>query len=237
MTSDASRIRVLIATTLGPVEVENLEELPADLGLSVACIAGTNETAGISQLYRSFVAKGTGVIAERYGHESFRIDVSSQIDEGKSWQLGVFIVHAAHHAHRLARKPDEAGVVVLAPGQVNRGQSVVSVGFLPEKIAAALQRLKAEAAAGRRLIVAWPKGNESHVDAEVRAMLVALGADMLEVDSVQPVLATLGLVVQAATAKQSFRAQSPFRGLEVFGEEHREFFFGRGRAREEALYR
>lgn len=79
MERGASRIRVLIATTEGPVEVESLLDEDAALGRSVVCLSGSTETAGIDRDH-AFVARGTGLIARLYGHGCFRLDVSGRVD-------------------------------------------------------------------------------------------------------------------------------------------------------------
>jgi hypothetical protein len=199
-------VRVLIATTQGPVAVENLEELPAALGLSVACIGGSDDKVPIQ--YQSFVDKGTGVITEHFGHDSFRMDLSSRIDDGKSWQLGVYIAHALHHGGRLACKSDEATAVVLATGQVKRDRSVDSVGFLPDKLRQSFERLEAEATAKRQIVVVWPKADGAGADDGARTTLRQLGAKLLEVEDVRPVLKTLGLAIEAADPPPDLPAQA-----------------------------
>jgi hypothetical protein len=76
---------------------------------------------------------------------------------GFSWQLGVFLAHALEASGRLAKKDDEAGTVILTTGEVGRGALQVNgVGYVDRKIEKAFDRLRREAAAGRRVITFWP---------------------------------------------------------------------------------
>jgi hypothetical protein len=60
--------------------------------------------APISDSYQRFVAAGSGIIEERFGHRSWRLNLSSSIDAGESWQLGAFVAHELNNAGRLAEK-------------------------------------------------------------------------------------------------------------------------------------
>ena len=84
MSFTAGKIRVLIATTNGPVEVQLLTEEDAAIGRCVACIGGTTETADIASAYHAFVVRPTGIIEGRFGHSCYRLDVSGRIDAGSS---------------------------------------------------------------------------------------------------------------------------------------------------------
>src|SRR5215470_13343693 len=112
----AGKIRVLIATTNGPVEVLLLTEEDAAVGRCVACIGGTTETADIAAAYHAFVVRPTGVIESRFGHSCWRLDVSGRIDAGASWQLGILAAHALYAAGRLAEENDQAEGVLWATG-------------------------------------------------------------------------------------------------------------------------
>ena len=70
MTND--RVRVLIATTQGPVEIEAIIDLEAG-GIVVVALGSTAQViSGLMTSYRAFVAKGSGVIARSFGHDAFR---------------------------------------------------------------------------------------------------------------------------------------------------------------------
>src|ERR1700753_3330815 len=112
----AGKLRVLIATTNGPVEVLLLTEEDAAIGRCVACIGGTTETADIAAAYHAFVVRPTGIIESPFRHACYRIDVSGRIDAGSSWQLGVLAAHALHAAGRLAGERDAHDGVLWVTG-------------------------------------------------------------------------------------------------------------------------
>jgi tetratricopeptide (TPR) repeat protein len=238
-----SKTKVWIATTAGPVEIESIHDETPDLGGSVACVAGGTTTAGFDHDYRAFVAPRTGIIARLFGNDCFRLDVSNQIDTGSSWQLPVLLAHALHSTGHLAHKDEHAAAVLAATGTVRVvDQSIVAVGFVNEKLRLSLDVLRHEKALGRKLIVVWPRANGTDVDDALREALLALDASILEPDQVTSLLSALQMPVRTRATRPLPSAQpvwqgSPFRGLRPFELEHRRVFFGRGRAREEALAR
>ena len=188
------RIRVLVATTEGPVEIESLVAEDAILARSVVCIAGSTETAGIDREYHAFVDRGTGLIARLYGHDRFRLDVSGRVDAGSSWQLGVFIAHALHATGRLAHKGEEAGTVVLATGRVQPlDEAVLEVGHVDHKLRRAFERLQVEAINKSDILVVWPKANSLAVGEETRGLLRSFGTKVIEINSLGSLREALGL--------------------------------------------
>jgi hypothetical protein len=75
------KLRVLIPTTNGPVEVLLLTEEDAAIGRCVARIGGTTETADIAAAYHAFVVRPTRVIETLFGHPCYRLDVSGRRGE------------------------------------------------------------------------------------------------------------------------------------------------------------
>src|SRR6266436_10092375 len=135
----ARKLRVLIPTTSGAVEVLLLTEEDAAIGRSVACIGGTTETADIAAAYHAFVVRPTGVIERLFGHSCYRLDVSGRIDAGSSWQLGVLAAHALCATGRLAQEKDAADGVIWATGSVRTVDLTVgSVSHVHEKLANSL---------------------------------------------------------------------------------------------------
>jgi formylglycine-generating enzyme required for sulfatase activity len=209
----SNTVRVLIATTTGPVELLLLTEEDAAIGRSVACIGGTTETADIDPAYHSFVARPTGIVERLFGHGCYRIDVSGRIDAGSSWQLAVLAGHALAAAGRLAQEGDTADSILWATGSVRPVDLTVgAVGHVPEKFARSLDRLTEEAGAGRRVIVVIPAANAVDVGAELRAELDAHGIEILEVDAVQPLWNRLALspsAVQPTAEPSGLVAKAP----------------------------
>lgn len=177
----AGKLRILIPTTNGPAEVLLLTEEDQVIGRSVACIGGTTETADIAAAYHAFVARPTGVIERLFGHPCYRLDVSSRIDAGSSWQLGVLAAHALHAVGRLAQEEDVADGIVWATGSVRTVDLTVGgVSHVEQKLASSIERLKREANSGRAVLVAIPAQNAEALTPDVRADLDACGIAVSE---------------------------------------------------------
>ncbi len=153
-----SGVRVFIATTTGPSEIQRV--LPEDPEVrSVICLNGTATALPISGAYDAFVRRPTGVIARHYGHPVYRLDVSHAITSGHSWQLGVFLAHALLAEGRLGRRG--APEAYLTTGTVSHELEVGAVSNVVDKLEQArplLQRLKGE---GVRTTVVLPAANAS----------------------------------------------------------------------------
>ena len=232
-----TQVRVSIATTAGSIAVERI----APLALRKSKIftwRGTAPLAAISGSYDEFVAKRVARILPSTHAGSFRIDLSGEIDTGDSWQLAVLTAHALHGAERLAgRDEDGADTLLFATGTVDFEMSAGEVGYVEDKLRLLLRdsRLHDALQGGRRVIVALPEANRADGRDE-QAELRAMGAEVLVVGQVEDLLKALDLTVRPrGAAPEDAWEGSPFRGLEVFDVRHRKIFWGRGRAREEAL--
>jgi len=238
---DTSNVCVLIGTTDGPVSLLRLVQEKPVVRRSDVYIGSSTERAGIGRAYNSFVSSKTGLIERIFGNGAYRINVSDRIDAGSSWQLGFFLAHALKAGDRLAGG-DQAGheTVVWTTGTVRSDDlSVGEIGYLAKKLTLSLERLAAEAKGGKRVLVAYPAVNATEVDTELRRSIQSTGASIIEVDSVRQLLRELGLppITWEVAAADRVWQGTPFRNLEPFESRHREIFFGRGRAREEALER
>ena len=202
MSFGAGKLRVLIATTNGPVEVQLLTEEDAAIGRCVACIGGTTETADIASAYHAFVVRPTGVIEARFGHSCYRLDVSGRIDAGSSWQLGVLAAHALLAAGRLAQENDVADGVLWATGSVRPVDLTVgAVSHVPEKLANALDRLREERRAGRSVLLALPAANADDVPPEVAKQLRELGIALAMVAHAQALFDALSMKLPQVATK------------------------------------
>lgn len=91
------RAQVFIATTNGLVQVQSISPLSNPDLHSVATIGNTSQLAGISSLYRDYVERPQGLISDLFDDKAYRLNLSNGIDQGESWQLGVFIAHYLFH--------------------------------------------------------------------------------------------------------------------------------------------
>lgn len=191
-------IRIFIATTEGPVAVESITRETAPR--SVVCVKrSTSGALPISGAYHAFVDRSTGIVEECFGpfpEGSFRLDVAAPIDDGFSWQLGVFLAHAAQAAGVLAGSDEDAGPMVLATGMVDKDLKVGFVGHVVEKLHAAklyLARWKEE---GRRVVLLVPEANRADATAGLLGSQWAAAPELVSV--ADDAMALLGLTLRAA---------------------------------------
>lgn len=152
------KVRVLIATTEGPVAVQKITAEDPEVP-SVACLDGTTTVLGISNDYARFVNKGTGLVADLTGHAAYRLDLDGPVDGGHSWQLPVLLAHLLAVEDKLAAPDENATLTILATGEVDRDQRVRQVSGMDEKIRRAEPLLAKRDAGELRLLVVVPKGN------------------------------------------------------------------------------
>ena len=132
--------RVLIATTQGPVEVQRITEEDPEVN-SVVCLGGKAVALPISSAYDSFVRDPTGVIQKYFGHSAYRVDVAAAVDDGFSWQLGVFAAHAFAQDGNLVSGGSEPGRTIFTTGEVDRDLNILPVDHVPEKLKKLAQAL------------------------------------------------------------------------------------------------
>ena len=198
----AGKLRVLIATTNGPVEIQLLTEEDAAIRRCVACIGGTTETADIASAYHAFVVRPTGVIEAQFRHSCYRLDVSARIDAGSSWQLGVLAAHGLLAAGRLAQENDVADGILWVTGSVRPVDLTVgAVSHLPEKLANSLDRFKQERNAKRPVLLAIPAANAAEVSPSGRQEISKLGAELVVVSHAWALFDVLGMKLPGAASK------------------------------------
>jgi hypothetical protein len=248
MTTEASKkVKVLVASTDGPIEVVNLFEEHRN-ALTWMNYPGRDDDANddyYQKKYAQFVSTTYGLVQRLYGGEPFGLELSRRIDAGDSWHLGILIAHALYAEERLAITGSrEASTVLLVTGQFGPRRppvqeiNVIGVDGVKAKLETASKRLQAEKQAGRDLIVAWPKAN--HADAEQGLdALVDLAAETIECETVNDLLAKLGLKIPdySRLGGTYFWRDAPYQGLEFFDEHHSAIFFGRRKVRDEACGR
>jgi hypothetical protein len=156
-----SLVRIIIATTASPVTVQRITEEDPDLN-SVVCLAGKAMSLPISPAYDAFVRNPTGVIQRHFGHPAFRVDVSEKIDEGYSWQLGLFTAHALHHINRLAQQSDACDHTLILTGEVDRDLNVLAVNGHEEKTTALRSDIEKLLSRKQKVTIAIPTDNAEH---------------------------------------------------------------------------
>ena len=155
--------RVLIATTQGPVEVQRITEEDPEVN-SVVCLGGKAVALPISSAYDSFVRDPTGVIQKNFGHSAYRVDVAAPVDDGFSWQLGVFIAHAFAQDGNLVSGGSEPGRTIFTTGEVDRDLNVLPVDHVPEKLKKLAQALSEGQVAHTTLKLYLPAENAAQIE-------------------------------------------------------------------------
>ena len=132
---NGSTTRVFIGTTQGPVELLSLET-PPDISLSLMRVNNTTTRACISDDYDAFVTADTGVIASQFGEGPYRANISTEIQDGKSWRLGMFAAHCLYSREKLAGEADNASAAIWVTGDilVTRELLVLPVECVPLKV-------------------------------------------------------------------------------------------------------
>ena len=137
------KVRVYVGTTEGSVAIERITRETAPN--SAMCIGRSTREATASTGYEAFVKRPSGVIEREFGPYSpgaFRLDVSADIGDGDSWQLGVFVAHALAVEGRLAEYHENADAVLWLTGEVANDLEVRPVGHVHDKIRAARAELE-----------------------------------------------------------------------------------------------
>ena len=236
------RAQVIIPTTTGPVAIIGLEETVG--GFSTICLNKTSEQAAIAQKYKAFVKPPTGPLNRLFDREpypTYRMDISGPISAGFSWQLAALISHALRaDDNRLLFEAETNSALIWATGEVKSDLTIAQVGNVGDKLRNSQRLFEQALVEERPIFIFVPAENEGDVDPNIGQWLTERGVTIHLVTDIVPVLATLLLpgITQAAskpTASYPDFAGNPYRGLEPYRSEHRRLFFGRGRAREEAL--
>lgn len=134
------KLHIFVATTQGLVAVQKIYEQDPEIG-SVVSINGTATISPITQAYKSFVNKGAGIIAADFGGSSYRVNISGQIDQGNSWQLGFYLAHAVNVQGLLGNGDvTNDDMVIVATGEINTSErNVLAVEEVPLKLKKANQ--------------------------------------------------------------------------------------------------
>jgi hypothetical protein len=207
-------VRVYIATTDGPAQVQRITEEEPNVK-SVVCLDGKALALPISPDYEAFVRSPTGILERAYGHPAYRMDVSAAISEGMSWQLGALVAHALLAVGRLAQKNEQASQVVWLTGEVDRDLQVLPVEYVREKIRRSGPLLAELKAAKVPVILGVPRRNHDELDTGwlERAGIGIEACRIVPLDSADQILDLLGLAAPCAKGPQAASARAlPFVG-------------------------
>lgn len=196
------KVRVYLATTGGPVQIERLTRERAQQ--SAVCLQRTAKVLAISGDYDAFVRQPSGVIEREFGPiepGAFRLDVSGPIDEGDSWQLGVYAAHMLAAAGRLAPHDESTKMAIWLTGSVDNDLLVGPVAHLPEKLNASRDEFTRLLDEDVSVTLFVPRGGRELAE---RAGLPSK-LTLVEVDSTSALGSPLGLT---ADKKRSSKARA-----------------------------
>jgi hypothetical protein len=185
-------VRVYVATTEGPAEIQRLTE-ESPLVRSVVCLDGKAVALPISADYDSFVRRPTGVVERLYGHPAYRLDVSARITDGLSWQLGALLAHALAAKGRLASVTAPAGEVVWATGEVDAALVVRPVDAVPRKLHSSAELLRSLAAMRTEVLVMVAREDEDAARAALSELQLLPACRLVAVATAAEAFAALDL--------------------------------------------
>jgi len=161
-----SKVRVVIATSEGPVEVDRIT--PEEAAQSMVCLRRTAQALPISAAYDAFVRRPSGVIDREFPRAppgAYRLDLSAPVTNGESWQLGVFVAHALAAEGRLAASGETCGTVIIATGRVDNDLQAQPVDRIAEKAHALRPLLEDLQSRGTAVRLVVPPGNRAGFEA------------------------------------------------------------------------
>ncbi|MEM9570748.1 MAG: hypothetical protein AAF996_04730 [Pseudomonadota bacterium] len=127
---------------------------------SVMCINRTSVQTGISRDYNAFVRPETGMLGALADGQVFRADVTDDVTEGESWQLGMYLAHSLRRAEML-RAPSESSTCWLATGVINADLEVNAVSGMDKKLAVLSSWLEHHHEEFGEIILVFPSRNDS----------------------------------------------------------------------------
>lgn len=239
---------VVIPTTNGPISILHLfRQVDAPVEQPSGVLLGsTYIQADFTKSYDSFVKRPHGLVHRLFGAtdpKPYVLHISSNIGWGESWQLPVMLAHALEHAGEpIVQEPSTAKRLIWATGTISTvDYAIGGVGHVSEKLRLSRELLKNALGVGSVEIFVSAE-DRAAIEPDVAEWLSELGLQISFVRTLDECLTALGLRTIPKAASRPSAAESrwkgnPYRGLKAFLPEHRRIFFGRARAREEALAR
>jgi hypothetical protein len=179
-----TQIQVFVSSTNGLIEVQSISDLPNANLRSVVSINFSAQLASISQDYANFVSKPQGIIQSHFGMREYRLNLSADIDQGNSWQLGAYVAHLLYQydhlycaskqnsrnsvesasihntQYQMGASDTTANLIVIATGAINtESEDVMSIGHLAKKCETANSQIRQWQSEGKRILFLVPFEN------------------------------------------------------------------------------
>lgn len=206
MTQQCGSVRVLIPTTEGPASISNLLREADALGESLVVVAGMTEFARISDAYDAFVSGPNGVIEPLFGGRAWRLELSRNIDTGRSWEAGVVLAHALQGVGRLAIGDAPADLVVWATGIVEGDKlTIAGADHVDIKLRESIASLGELARNGVRVTVVMPTANLAELSQDLVRETRQLGIDIAACDTCADLTRLAGVRLPRFPALHKYR--------------------------------
>ena len=157
-------LKVYVLTTSGVSEIIRIETQDNRLK-SVICEHARYSPLPISPDYHFFVSSPTGIIQTYFGEHSFRTEVSTPINQGLSWELGLFVAHWVSWANNTESSIGEIQHVFIS-GRLSPSLTIHAVDAIEEKIEGLDQWLKTHDIQHESSLIVFPKDNEIQIVVE-----------------------------------------------------------------------
>lgn len=186
-------LNLYILTTSGISEIIKLEAQDERLR-SVICEKGHYTPLPISPDYHFFVSAPTGIIQQYFGAHSFRVEVSQSINQGHSWQLGLFVAHGLFDTENQQKVSKRIKHLFLS-GTLSAALEVGPVSGIEEKMKHLNVWIQMHNIDPSDCLVVLPKGNQmvETIPGEI---------EILSISRISDLEARLGLSITKKTGKR-----------------------------------
>ena len=159
---------VLIPTTQNVVGFTDITLEDQDVS-PIICINNNMTPLSISADYNNFVRAPSGIIEKYTKLSSYRIDLSSEIDSGESWQLGFFIAHIINHFGKLVFSQENELIlnnmdrILWCSGLINSHLEISDVSYIKTKLLISKSVFDQAIEKNKKILICVSNGNLDEV--------------------------------------------------------------------------
>ena len=132
------KFTILVPTTKNVVGITDITE--EDKGvLPVVCKSNELRPLDISNDYKNFIQNPTGIIEKLVNAQSFRLDLTDEIQTGESWQLGFAIAHLLKYRNSIEYSKSKSDLfnksdIIWTTGKINSNLDILDVEHVEVKL-------------------------------------------------------------------------------------------------------